>query len=480
EEGDTSMFDRRALLAAAAGAFGAAAVEDAAAGSHRGKRGGKGKNGSGGANRRPNFVVVVLDDMRASDWQALPETRRRLSAGTWFNNYFMNSPLCSPSRVSLLTGQNIQNHQVQDNGGHSEDGGYDAFRRQRLETRTINYALNRAGYRTGMIGKFLNGFKEGDWRPAGWDRWAASTGLDYTNFTLDIDGEAVEYTGAAYKTDVLRDLAVQFVENVAEAEPLFLYFTPTAPHGPAEPARRHAHAFANARVARDYAFNEADMADKPTPIQALPLLTAADEAAIDEDERNRLRTLLAADEAIVAILDAMRRAGRMDDTYVFVMSDNGYMLGEHRLMQSKGFPYGPSIRVPMLAWGAGFKLSRQERLAANVDIAPTIAALAKVPFPGADGADLLSAPNRDFIPIAVSGNQQSTPGTGLRSKELMYFEYVSGEREFYDLRSDPRELVNLLPPGSSFTVESPAGLPAIGELSARSRALARCAGTGCL
>ena len=479
------MIDRRHMLAAAAGLVGIHGADD---GTARGRRGGRRRhrgNGpsQGGAGRpkggRPNLVLVILDDMRTSDWQALPKTRSRLSAGSWFPNYFNGCPLCSPARVSLMTGLHVHNHRVMDNGGNSDEGGHDEFHQQDLESKTLNAALRGAGYHTGMIGKYLNGFKALDWRPMGWNRWVASTSLDYTDFVLDIDGERVEFRGAAYKTDVLRDHAVRFIMDAPENQPIYLQFCPTAPHGPSVPAARHRSSFPDAEVKREPCFNEADVSDKPSPLQDMPLLGPAEIAAMDRVEGDRLRTLLAADEAIVAVVDALQRVNRLEDTSIIVASDNGYLLGHHRLLEMKGTPYDQAIRTPMLAWGAPFKTPRDRRLACNVDIAPTFAALAGITMPRSDGFDLLGGHARDYALLTMPGNMQAPVGTGLRSEELMYVEYVTGEREFYDRRVDMGELVNLLPPGSSFDAASPVGLPAISDLSARARALGRCAGVGC-
>lgn len=476
------MIDRRALLAAAAGAISAgdtrtAATEPRDRGRNRKRR--DRQSGGGRKDRRPDIVVVILDDMRSGDWAALPKTRDRLARGRWFPNYVFNCPLCSPSRVSLMTGLYVHNHRVFDNGGHSDEGGHDEFRQQGLEFSTLNYLLQNAGYRTGLSGKYLNGYRTESWRPSGWNRWVAATTIDYTDFLLNVDGETVEFTGDAYKTDVLRDYAVEFIEQAEADKPIYLQFAPPAPHGPSVPAHRHRTAFRGVQVARDASFNEADVSDKPAAVQRLPLLTPVQVAGLDDLEQNRLRTMLAADEAIVAVIDALDRAGRLSNTSVFVASDNGYMMGQHRESLNKGVPYDQSVRAPMLAWGRGFRSGRDMRLVANVDIAPTIAALTGIDLPNADGFDLLSAGVRDFVPLSMPGNRLAPDGTGIRSSELLYMEYPSGEREFYDERKDPLELANLLPSGSSFTEVSPAGLPSIASLSARTRELARCAGSGC-
>lgn len=331
------------------------------------------------------------------------------------------------------------------------------------------FSLRRAGYRTALIGKFLNGFRKDAEAPAGWNFWAASITYNYTRFSLNLDGKMQQYRGRAYKTDILREYAVRFVEQTPKRQPLFLYFTPTAPHYPETPAKRHRGEFADAAVPRDGSFDEADVTDKPSWVRDLPLLGEAGAARMDELERNRLRTLLATDEAIAAIWKSVERTGRADNTYVFILSDNGFMMGEHRV-QRKDTPYDGSVNIPMLAFGPGFAAGEDPRLAATIDIAPTVADLAGRTLGKADGRSLLDAWERDAVLVELFAGPAA--GAGIRTRDYLYYELATGEREFYDYDADPAEETNLLADGQPEPPEAAAAAERLDELR-------DCAGAGC-
>lgn len=422
----------------------------------------------------PNVVVVVTDDMRASDWQALPRTRELLAGGTTFPNFFLTTPTCCPSRTSILTGQYVHNHGVLTNEDHgAPTGGITAFRRLGLADATVAHALGQAGYRTAIVGKFLNGYRTNDPPVGDWDRWVVPADKGYTDFVLNIDGETHREQG--YSTDVLRDEAVRFIAETPARQPLFLYFTPKAPHGPSTPAARHRDAFKGAKVGRDAAFNEQDVDDKPGYVQRKDRIGPQGERRLDQRERDRLASLLAVDEAVAAIWGALEAAGRLDDTYVFVLSDNGFLLGAHRL-EGKGSPYDGSVRVSMLAWGPRFDRGTDERLVANIDIAPTIAQVAGVTLPAADGQSLLDRASREGILLERFKAGAKPTYEAVRTDHLLYVDYATGERELYDYRTDPHETDNLLAEEN----EDEGGRSAeVGELSRLLGKLAECKREGC-
>lgn len=424
-----------------------------------------------GRTTPPNIIVIVTDDMRASDWQAMPKTQELFrNRGTWFPNFIVTTPACCPSRTTILTGQYVHNHGVLTNSGEGGlPGGWRTFKRKRLERETVAFGLRRSGYRTALVGKFLNGFRKDAEAPGGWDFWVASITYNYRKFSLNFDGKTQSYRGNAYKTDVLRRFAVRVVQQTPKRQPLFLYFTPTAPHFPATPAKRHREEFADATAPRNASFDEADVSDKPDWVRQLPLLGNAGAAKIDELERNRLRTLLATDEAIAAIWKAVERSGRANNTYVFIMSDNGFMMGEHRV-QNKDTPYDGSVRVPMLAFGPGFDAGVDQRLASTIDIAPTIADIAGRSLGKADGRSLLDSWERDAVLIELFAGPAK--GAGIRTQDYLYYELATGEREFYDYDDDPAELTNLLADG----VPEPPEVEAAAE---RLDELRDCAGVEC-
>jgi arylsulfatase A-like enzyme len=492
------------------------------------------------AQTRPNFVVIVTDDMRASDWVALPKTRALLSEhGTRFDNFFVTTSLCCPSRASILTGQYVHNHGVTFDWSQFGANGLDAD--------TFAWALDEAGYETALIGKYLNGMPEEGGSPPGWDRFLASAAShgngSYYDVVLNENGERTQYPEQAYEVDILSEKAQTFLEALDPSAPFLLYFAPKAPHVPVIPEERYLAAFANAAVERTPDFNEEDVSDKPLHIRSLPLLDAT---LLDDLQGKRLRTLLSVDDAIAGIWDTLEATHRLDDTYLFVLSDNGFTVGHHRRI-GKTSPYDGSVRIPMYAYGPGFVAgASDERLVANIDIAPTIAEAAGVPLPEADGFSLLQPTTRDalllewrydpFAPpsaatpvppevqreiaeedlrpaaaeadpgkgdkksrsrrnkdkdkdknkdtreVGFAGNGIATGEVpeylGLRTLDTLYVVYRTGERELYRYDSDPYELDNLLADWEGHTPSSEAEALAA-TLSARMEQLHDCAGSAC-
>jgi arylsulfatase A-like enzyme len=422
------------------------------------------------AASRPDFLVIVTDDMRDSDWQALTKTRQLVGDnGTIFPNFFTTTPICSPSRTSILTGQYAHNHQVVRNEG--AQGGYDRFRQRNLGSVIIPTALRAAGYRTGLFGKFLNGMPAKGALPGGWDRWVVTSNLKYYRPQMNENGKVKQYKKKKhYSTDILRNKAVEFIRSTSSQQPLFLYFSPKAPHAPSTPARRHRGAFSGAVRERSPDFNEGDMSDKPGFLRERG---AADTGAIDSEEARRLESLLATDDAVESLINALRDKGRLDNTYIFVMSDNGWGMGSHR-WTSKDLPHNVSARIMMAASGPRFgRGATDSRLAANIDIAATIADAAGVSF-GGDGVSLLGPATRDAVVLEAV----TIPYSALRTERYLYVEYSSGERELYDYDLDPYELDNLLATWNGHTPTTEAETLAA-DLKTRLDALRFCAGSTC-
>jgi N-acetylglucosamine-6-sulfatase len=404
----------------------------------------------------PNIVLVVTDDQRWDTLDVMPTVRRALvGRGVTFENGFVVNPLCCPSRASILTGLHSHSTGVYNNGGPF--GGFRSFR----DDSTLATWLDDAGYETALIGKYLNRYG-GTYVPPGWDRWVAFSGRPrprpsaYYDYVLNVDGELRPYgdAPAQYSTDVLAREAVSFIREASG--PFFLYFAPSAPHGPATPAPRHADAFAGLQPWRPPAHNERDVTDKPAWLAALPPLTKGEQEELDSLRLAQLRSLLAVDEAVRAILSALAETNRLVDTLIVFTSDNGQAWGEHR-WDKKMVPYEEVIRVPLVVrYDQVVDVARgDDHLVANIDIAPTLASAAGISAAESvwDGRSLLpllvgrtSSWRRELLleHLRAEAEHVTIPTyCGLRTERYTYVTWETGEEELYDLRVDPHELRNV-------------------------------------
>lgn len=357
---------------------------------------------------RPNVVLVMADDLDLllGSLEAMPHLQALLvDQGMTFTNAFVPLPLCCPARASLWRGQYPHNHGVRTN--LPPIGGFATALANGMEQATLATALQAAGYRTALLGKYLNGYPLPDnptYIPPGWDRWfvpVTNSAYASYDYTVNDDGVLRSYGAAPqdYITDVLAAQAVAFVHEAASLSPrrpFFLALMFYAPHTPAVPAPRHAELFPDAQVPRTAAFNEADVSDKLPFMQALPPLTPAEIEEMDALYRQRLRSLQAVDEALQQVVEALAAAGQLERTYIFFTSDNGYHMGQHRLSPGKGMPYEEDLRVPLVVRGPGVPAgSVRQEMVSLVDLAPTVAALA--------GASLtVSYDGRSLLPLLHS------------------------------------------------------------------------------
>jgi N-acetylglucosamine-6-sulfatase len=428
--------------------------------------------------------VILTDDLDVSQVRFMPRLKARIAdRGTTFKNSFVSDPLCAPSRSSLLTGKYAHNHGVRDN--LPPLGGFKAFKNGGLESANLAFWLEKAGYRTGLLGKFLNGYPvPRDLRhvPPGWSTWFALFGPDYFDYVVNEDGVVREFghAPADYQTDVLREKALAFLRT-DDPRPFFLYVTPHAPHSPAIPAPRHEEVMNGLKAPRTPAYDEPDTTGKPRWVRDLPRMSAAIKTRTDELYETRAEALLSVDEMVEALVQALERRNVLETTYVIFGSDNGFQFGAHRIDHGKGDPYEESIRVPLLVRGPGVREGVSlEALALNIDLAPTVLDWVGLPPPAIlDGRSLkplLQGPaplsfREDFLVESFAPADSEVPGyAALRSQTSIYIEYVTGERELYDLQKDPNELRNLV--GS----QPPKSLE---RLKARLDTLRRCHGETC-
>ena len=400
---------------------------------------------------RPNIVLILTDDQRWDTLWAMPEVRRLLVAdGATFSNAFVVNPLCCPSRSSILSGDYSHTTGVYSNGG--PHGGFSAFH----DRSTIATWLHDAGFDTGLVGKYLNQYP-GGYVPPGWDTWNAmvmnpDAGGFYYDWSLSRGRQVIHFGDRPedYSTNVLASRAVRFIRSADG--PLFLYFAPWAPHGDPVPAPGDGDAFAGLKPFRPPSYDEADMSDKPEYIRSAPAFGRQKTRIVDAYRRGQYQALLAVDRAVGGIVDALRDTGRLDDTMIVFASDNGLAWGEHR-WDSKQVPYEESIRVPLVIRYPPLtsEAATVPQMALNIDLAPTFAALAGVPAPYVDGRSLLpllrgtaTRWRRDFLIEHVRTDRRLPVPTycAVRTTHQLFAVYVTGESEYYDLRTDPYELQN--------------------------------------
>jgi N-acetylglucosamine-6-sulfatase len=462
------------------------------------------------APERPNVILILTDDLDArllEEHRAdYPNIRKLASEGTTFENAFVSDPLCCPSRATILRGQYAHNHRIV--GNWWPRGGSKKFRVLGLGGSTLATWLQDERYQTVLIGKYMNDYF-GTRVPVGWDDWYAIAG-NFRSTDLNENGRIVSYASERHHLDdVLAQKAVGYVRDTsADDPPFFMWLGTKAPHAPATPAPRHKDAFLDARLPRPPSFNEHDVSDKPDWIRDNPPLKLKRIAPMDSLYRDRLRSMLAVDDMIGRLVEALTESGELDNTYIFFTSDNGWHAGEHRLTTGKWTAYEEDIRVPLIVRGPGVPEGRTlEHLVLNNDLAPTFADLAGAEAPSfVDGRSLtplLSAdppphPLEDWrsaflVEAARELSRSSAPPLSgdqlpkdrrhapreewgrprleaIRTEEHLYVEYETGERELYDLRETPYQLSNVYESTDPELVR---------HLQRRLAALRGCSGTSC-
>ncbi len=415
---------------------------------------------------RSDVVVILTDDQRFDSLFAMPQVERLLAAeGVTFDQAIVSNSLCCPSRASILTGGLSHTHGVYTNvyADWSPYGAWPAFHANGDEDGTIAVALHDAGYRTALFGKYLNEFP-GNEAPPGWDRFGAFVNgqgggyYDYDLFRQDEDGRRRVSYGSDprdYSTDVLADDAVAFLRSVDRDEPLFLYFAPFAPHSAIVPAPEDIGTWAGHRQALPPSFDETDVSDKPDYIRERRALS---ESFARQKYELAYEALQAVDRAVGRIVAELRSTGRLRTTLIVFASDNGIAVGDHR-WDYKLTPYEESIHVPLVIRydpitdaRAG---TRTDALVSNIDLAPTIAQVAGIPFSGVgrvdgvslvpllDGTDRRVRSGLLLEHVDYPGHYHVPSYCGLRTPGWTYVRYSGGAEELYDLSADPYELRNL-------------------------------------
>ena len=445
---------------------------------------------------RPNIIFILTDDLDTeypdNSWiDHFPRLKSLLAdQGTTFINSFVSLSLCCPSRTAMLRGQYAHNTQIFTNS--APGGGFQKAHDEGLENATFATWLHDAGYRTALIGKYLNGYPGNlgaRYIAPGWDEWFSGEKNQYNqfNYTANDNGQIKAFGNAPedYEQDVFRGKAVDFIQRMAQdTQPFFMWMTTYSPHQPATFAPRDANAFPNAKAPRPPTFNQEDVSQQPSWVQNRPLLTPAQIASLDALYQKRLKSMIAVVDTVQAIIQTLRDTNQLDNTYIFFSSDNGFHLGQHRLPAGKNTEFEEDLRVPLIVRGPGIPNGRVlEHMTLNIDFAPTFAELAGVTIPDfvdgrslvpllhdpvppverwrkaillehgfiqtgdvgrtpADASDDVEPP--DPFDLEVAQPQMAQPFQGVHTRNHVYVEYVgTGEREMYNLHDDPYEQTNI-------------------------------------
>ena len=441
------------------------------------------------AVERPNIVVIMTDDQTVEQLRVMGRTTELLGeGGTTFERSFVAYSECCPSRATFLTGQHHANHGVLSSslpfGGVTK---LDA-------TDTLPVWLDDAGYWTSFTGKYLNGYGEDAPPdvPPGWDSWwglVDPTTYQAYEYTVDQDGELRTYGARPedHTTDVMGAHVVDEIRHRAdEPEPFFIWFNPVAPHGLRQdlaggytvprPTPRNKGTLGDEPAPSGPAVTETDLSDKPAFLVERAEVGSTAPASW---YRRALESLVDVDEWVGAIEEVLVETDQLDDTIIIFTSDNGFMYGEHGIPTGKLVHYEPSTRVPLLVAGPGIPRGEvRDQLVSNVDLAPTIAELAGVD-PG------LVVDGRSWLPVlrdpdAGQGRYlllQSGPHRGrrtfdaIRGERYKLVRHSTGERELYDLVTDPDELES--------RHDDPALADVAADLERRLDVLVGCAGESC-
>lgn len=409
------------------------------------------------AAQRPNILLITSDDQAASDMRWMPRTTRLIGAsGVRFSSAIAPNPLCCPARATLLTGQYSHNHGVRGNG--RRHGGYAALH----NGSTVATWLRAAGYQNAFVGKYLNGYNSPTPREPGWDSFDAMVGRIYQGYgtTFSQNGTPSAHPDA-HSNDLVGAKTRHLISQYAgDDRPFFIWSSYVAPHGkctptnrncsaPPTPARRHAGSLAGVRAPQlaKRSFNERDVRDKPPAVRRKKPVSRA---AVQRLFTQRIRSMASMDQSIAATIAALASTGQLGNTLIVYTTDNGYQLGEHRLV-GKAMPYEESFRVPLLMRGPGVPRGVvRNGSVSHVDIVATIARIAGArPGLPLDGRDLMPLarkggwnPYTHAIGTRHGGGENWT-WRGVRTQRYTWVRWYNGFVELYDRTRDASQMRNV-------------------------------------
>jgi N-acetylglucosamine-6-sulfatase len=420
------------------------------------------------AASQPNIVFVLVDDLAWNLVQYMPEVKRLQTDGTTFSDYTVADSLCCPSRSSILTGKFPHDTGVFTNGG--ADGGFNVFHDRGNESHTFATALQAQGYTTAFMGKYLNGYLPKDgYIPPGWTEWyGAGNAYSEYNYQLNENGTLVSYgnADADYLTDVVSAKGKSFIQRTAAAnKPFLLEIATFAPHSPFTPARQDLDKFPDLVAPHTPAWNTLPT-KAPTWLAGNGPLTPAEIKKINVDYRKRAQAVQAVDRMIAGLRQQLEDSGVARDTYVVFSSDNGFHMGEHRLVEGKQTAFDHDVVVPLVISGPDVPAAvDRPQSVQNVDLAPTFQRIGGAAVADdVNGHTLLPlltgatagtwrtgsliehhGPNTSADDPDAQDDRNGMPTTyeALRTATYTYVEYLNGEHEYYDRTTDKNQLHNI-------------------------------------
>lgn len=418
---------------------------------------------------RPNIIFIFTDDQPYHTTQYMPTVRDVLMKdGVNFENGFSTTPLCCPSRASILSGEYVHNHEVYTNTW--PEGGARKFN----DTSTYAVWLRDAGYQTAYMGKYLNDYDSLEpfgYVAQGWKEWDVFLGKNlhadddvgasqyYRDFSVSENGNVVEYNGekSIFGADLITQKAVDYIAEKRD-EPFMLTMAYYNPHSPYFWAERHdpqyrLNSALQAEPYRSPNFMEEDVSDKPQYLQDLHPISVE---KIYISYKQILRSILSVDDGVASVLNALDKTGLSEKTIIFYITDNGLTVGDHRFGLTKNCPYEACARIPFIVYSPSmFPARTDNHLVANIDLAPTFAELGGATSPenvnGVSLVPLLKDANADWRDAILIEHWPTEDGVGskipefyaVRTTDWKYVEYSTGEKELYDLKNDPYELENI-------------------------------------